>query len=458
MLAMEGASSSSGFRQLRPLVHLLVPLSFYWIAEEMTVSVLVDVVTSALCPEQSTCSEAIYINGLQQTVVGIVKMVILPLLGQLADDYGRKSLLLLTVSLNIFPFALLAYNQSRGFVYAYYVLRTISYILGHGSIQWLAVAFAADFVKEEKRAAAFSWVTGIFSASHLLGNVTARFLPAKYIFLVVVALFALCPVYIQLFLVETNRRSTRRDHNSTFWNNPIKILQTRYGSMKDTTIIVLNSRTLRGISFVSFFYELGMSGISNVLFYYLKSLFGYSKNQYSEIMMMVNVGQLFSQILMVPLINPIFGDKAVLSLGLLASVAFGLLNGLAWASWVPFLAAAFKSIYVIVKPSGYAIISKATSLEDQGKAQGFVAGVEAIAQFLSPLALSPLTSLFLSPSAPFHFKGFSIVLASVCMVNVYITLLVHLFILLCSIIWNLVLSGYCLLQGLHASTKRTLEA
>jgi len=57
-----------GFKELRPLVHLLLPLFFHWIAEEMTFSVLVDVLTSALCPGQTTCSEVIYISGLQQTV------------------------------------------------------------------------------------------------------------------------------------------------------------------------------------------------------------------------------------------------------------------------------------------------------------------------------------------------------------------------------------------------------
>lgn len=41
-----------------------------------------------------------------------------------------------------FVSALLAWNQSTEFVYAYYVLRTISYILSQGSIFCIAVAYA----------------------------------------------------------------------------------------------------------------------------------------------------------------------------------------------------------------------------------------------------------------------------------------------------------------------------
>lgn len=57
-----------GLRELRPLVHLLLPMIVHWIADEMTVSVLVDITTNALCPASDNCPEAIYINGIQQTV------------------------------------------------------------------------------------------------------------------------------------------------------------------------------------------------------------------------------------------------------------------------------------------------------------------------------------------------------------------------------------------------------
>ncbi|KAM7463811.1 hypothetical protein LguiA_031932 [Lonicera macranthoides] len=404
----EGGWVGRSVRELKPLLHLLLPLCFHWIAEEMTVSVLVDVTTNALCDGQSSCSQAIYINGLQQTclvaelwiraiglnllrildfrlsflrvrthafaegslkllflmvIVGIFKMVVLPVLGQLADEYGRKPLLLLTVSTTIVPFTLLAISESKGFVYAYYVLRTISYIISQGSIFCIAVAYVADIIDNSKRPAVFSWITGLFSASHVLGNLLARFLPEEYIF-------------EALFLNETVKSNPSRDQNSPRSNNPLKIIKARYDSMRYAATIVISSATLKNISLVSFFYELGMSGISGVLLYYLKAAFGFNKNQLSEILSMVGIGSIVSQIVVLPLLNPLVGDKVILCTALLASIAYALLYGLAWASWT------------------YSVISKASSSKNQGKAQGFVAGVQSIASLLSPLAMTPLTCEF----------------------------------------------------------------
>ncbi|KAM0940362.1 putative sugar transporter, major facilitator superfamily, MFS transporter superfamily [Dioscorea sansibarensis] len=411
MAAME----VTDLRVLRPLVHLLVPLSMHWIAYEMTVPVLVDVITGALCPGEKSCPEAIYLTGIRQTIVGIFKIVVDILLGQLADEYGRKPLLLLTLSASIVPFAVLAWDQSRPFVYAYFILHTISMIISQGSIFSIAVAYAADVVDRGKRAAAFGLITGLFSAAHVLGNALARFLPVEWIFEVSITLLICCAIYLKIFLPETLKRSPRPQQLGPSSTMLFRILQERWYSMKDTITLVTSSGTLRSITYITFFYKLGMTGISSVLLYYLKTVFGFNKNQFSEILLVVGIGSTFSQALLFPLINPLVGEQVILCLALLASIAYALFYGLAWAPWVPYLSASFGVIYILEKASTYAIISKASSLSDQGKVQGFFAGVRSIASLLSPLVMSPLTSFFLSSKAPFNCKGFSILLASVSM-------------------------------------------
>nr|KYP53007.1 Hippocampus abundant transcript 1 protein [Cajanus cajan] len=382
----------------------------------MTVSVIVDVTTSALCPGDSTCPKAIYINGLQQTIVGIFRMVVLPLLGQLSDEYGRKSLIIITMSTTIFPFALLAWHQSEEFVYAYYVVRTIANIISQGSVFCISLAYAADVVDESKRAAVFSWITGLLSASHVLGDVLALFLPEKYIFVVAIALLIFCIVYLKFFLVETVILAPRNSPKSGWWAKIVDVFQQRYKAMRTAAEIVIFSPTLRGMALVSFFYELGMSGISSVLLYYLKAVFGFNKNQFSELLMMVGIGSIFSQMLLLPILNPLVGEKVILCSALIASIAYAWLYGLAWAPWVPYLSASFGIIYVLVNPSTHAIISNASSSANQGKVQTFIAGTQCISDLLSPIAMSPLTSWFLSSNAPFDCKGFSIICASICMI------------------------------------------
>ncbi|KAL3520873.1 hypothetical protein ACH5RR_019022 [Cinchona calisaya] len=399
-------------REVRLLVHLLFPLCLHWIGEEMTHSVLVDVTTNALCPGTSTCPQAIYLNGLQQTTVGIFKMVVLPVLGQLSDDYGRKPLLLFTISTTIFPFALIAINKSKGFVYAYYVLRTISLIFTQGSIYCITAAYVADVVDDNKKAAGFSWMMGFFSISHVLGNVLARFLPGTYIFQVSVVLLIFSPVYMTLYLSETVTPAPKLDQHLPYFKKALKIVEEQYNSMRYAANVVISSPTLKYISLALFFYELGMSGVNSTLLYYLKAAFGFDKNQFSEILMVVGIGQIISQLLVLPLITPSVGEKLILCAAFLSSALYALLYGLAWAPWVPYFTASLGVVNVVVKPSSFALISKASSSTDQGKAQGFVLAVQSIALLLSPLAMTPLTNLFLSKNAPFDCKGFSFVCAS----------------------------------------------
>ncbi|KAL3523647.1 hypothetical protein ACH5RR_016481 [Cinchona calisaya] len=398
-------------REVRLLVHLLLPLFVHWMAKEMTRSVLVDVTTNSLCPGHQTCPEAIYLNALQQTTVGVFKMVAAPVVGQLSDDYGRKPLLLVSISTSVVPFTLLAINKSRGFVYAYYVVHIISLIF-EGSIFCITAAYVADVVDDNKKAAGFSWMMGLFSASHVLGNAVARFLPGAYIFEVSIALFIFCPVYMTLFLAETVTPTPKVDQCLPYSKKAFKIVKEQYNSMIYAAKVVISSPTLKCISLALFFYELGMSGVNSTLLYYLKAAFEFNKNQFSEILIVVGIGSIISQLLVLPSITPLVGEKVILCAALLSSAVYVLLYGLAWAPWVPYFAASFGVVNVLVKPCSFALISKASSSTDQGKAQGFILGVESIALLLSPLAMTTLINLFLSRNAPFNCKGFGFICAS----------------------------------------------
>ncbi|XP_043697687.1 hippocampus abundant transcript-like protein 1 [Telopea speciosissima] len=403
----------SSYGGLRALIHLLVPYCVHFIAEQMTVPLLVDVTTRAFCDVKSTtCSQAIYLNGFQQTVVGIFRVLMIPFLGHLADEYGRKPLLLLTISASIFPFAVLAWSDSKQYIYAYYVLRMISQIISQGSLPCISVAYVADVVEDSMKAAAFGWITGFFALSNFLGNMLSRVLPEEYIFKVSILLLAFCPVYLKLFLVETIKAAPRQELHSSDLATVNNVIRKQYKSMKNGLAVVANSGTLKSIALITFLYKLGLSGIHSVLLYYLKSVFAFNKNQFSEILMLVGIGSIFSQILVLPLINPLVGERGILCISLLASTAYGLFNGFAWAPWVPYMSASFEVVYVLMEPAIYAIVSKATSSTNQGKAQGFIAAVRSSATLLSPLAMSPVTSLFLSSKAPFDCKGFSLLCAS----------------------------------------------
>ncbi|CAI9091329.1 OLC1v1026334C1 [Oldenlandia corymbosa var. corymbosa] len=325
-------------REVKLLVNIMFPLCIHWIAEEMAHSVLVDVTTNALCPDHSSCSQVIYINGVQQT---------------------------------------------------------------------------ADVLDDNKKTSAFSWMMGLFSTSHVLGNIIARFLPEKYTFEVSVPLLIFVPVYMILYMTETVTPASKKDHSLPFSKSILKIVRERYESMRYTANIVSINPTLKRVNLVLFFYELGMSSINSTLLYYLKAAFGFDKNQFSEIMIVVGVGSIISQLVVLPIINPLVGERIILCTSLFSTTAYALLYGLAWAPWVPYLSASLGVVNVLVKPCTYALISKAAGPSDQGKAQGFIAGVQSISSLLSPLVMTPLTSLFLSEDAPFNCKGFSFVCASV---------------------------------------------
>ncbi|KAL3639009.1 hypothetical protein CASFOL_016916 [Castilleja foliolosa] len=408
------------------LSHLFMTVFLYCFSNLMVVPAITDVTLAALCPGKDRCSLAIYLSGAQQAMIGLGSLLVMPLVGNLSDTYGRKVMLTVPMTLSVFPLVILAYSRTKYYFYAYYVLKTLIAMASEGSVQFLALAYVADNVPESRRAAVFGMMSGVASSSFVFGNFSTRFISTSATFQVAAAMSIIALLYMRIFLPESAMimmnnsvctKSTETD--CLLEKSPSKKskLFKNLPSVDDTICLLRTSPTFTKAAVVAFFINVADVGLYASLMYYLKAQFHFNKDQFADLMIIGGIAGSISQLILMPILTPLMGEEKMLSLGLFFTCAHMVLYSVAWASWVPYAAAMITVVSTFALPCLRSIASKQTGPSEQGKAQGCITGICSFASIVSPIAFSPLTALFLSDNAPFHFPGFSIMVSGFAAVN-----------------------------------------
>ncbi|KAI4336731.1 hypothetical protein L6164_015222 [Bauhinia variegata] len=404
--------------KLYGLSHLFMTVFLYNFSTFMVIPAITDVTMTALCPGQDQCSIAIYLTGFQQAIIGLGTLVMMPLLGNLSDKFGRKAILTVPLSLAVIPVGILAYSRSRTFFYVYYVFKTLIGMVSEGSVPCLALAYVADNVQEGGRATAFGILSGIGSAAFVCGTLSTRFLSTALTFQVSTLVAVVAVVYMRILL-----RNSVTDENLSVpilsegkpktpkvdgeCKRNMQLFKTM-PSFEDLTSLLNSSLTITQTAIVAFFSTLAEAGLHGSMLYYLKARFHFDKNQFADLMVIAGIAGTMSQLLLMPVLAPALGEARLLSVGLFFNCVHVFAYSIAWSSWVPYAAAMFSILIVFSQPCLRSIVSKQVGPCEQGKAQGCISGICSFAHVVSPLAFSPLTALFLSERAPFNFPGFSI--------------------------------------------------
>ncbi|KAJ0967896.1 hypothetical protein J5N97_024813 [Dioscorea zingiberensis] len=416
-------------KELAGMVHLFACVFLFNLSASMVIPAITDVTLEALCPGKDQCSLAIYLTGFHQAITGLGTLLVTPLIGNLSDKYGRKALLTLPMTIGIIPLAILAYDRSTTFFYAYYVVKMFSGMFCEGSMQCLSLAYTADTVNERRRASAFGVLSGVSMAGFVSGTITARFLSSSSTFGVSTIVAIIAAVYMRAFLAETNRGAAAIDESSQLLcatcpadaeaSSPPKLSPIRkVPSLKDMISLLRSSLTMSRAAIVVFFNALGENSMQASLLYFLKAQFHFNKDQFADLLLIVGIAGAISQLLLMPMLAPL-GEEKLLNIGLLAGCAHVFLYSVAWSSWVPYLASSFVVMSVFSHPCIRSIVSKKVGPDEQGMAQGCITGIASFASILSPLLFTPLTASFLSDNPPFNFKGFSIMCSGFSMLAAF---------------------------------------
>ncbi|KAM0908654.1 hypothetical protein ACQ4PT_015305 [Festuca glaucescens] len=360
------------------LGHLLVFAFLFCVGAFMVTPVITDVTMAALCPGQDQCSLAIYLTGLQQA--------------------------------------------TRPYFYAYYVAKTLTAMVSEGAMMCLSLAYVADKVPEAQRAAAFGVFSGVCTAGFVAGTIAAHFLSVSSTFQVATLSVVAAVVYMRAFVQETDRgASLMRDEEASLLlfapSSSAEELSPRLPplrkapSLSEMVALLTSSSTFTRAAVITFFHSLGETGLQTALLYFLKAQFHYTKNQYANLLLIFGITGSFSQLTMMPLLAPKLGEHKLLVVALLGSCVHGFLYSIAWSFWVPYLAASCVILSILVGPCIRSIVSKKVGPSEQGMVQGCITGISSTASVISPLVFTPLTAWFLSETAPFNFKGFSLACA-----------------------------------------------
>ncbi|KAI3837755.1 hypothetical protein MKW92_019974, partial [Papaver armeniacum] len=388
------------------LRHIFVTVFLYNFAVFMVIPAITDVTMLALCPGQDECSLAIYLSGFQQAVTGLGSLMVMPVVGNLSDSYGRKALLTLPMILTILPLAILACGRTKYFFYGYYALKTLTAMFCEGSVLSLSLAYVADNISESRRSSAFGILSGIGSSAFLCGTLTSRFISTESTFKVSAFVAILATLYMRFFLPDSScnidptscskliSNKTKRIGNNVVDDSCPKIqIGKRIPSIDDMIHLLKTSLIFRQAAIVAFFTNLAEGGLREALLYFLKARFHFNKDQFADLMLIVGVSGVISQLVIMPILVPGLGEEKLLRIGLLASCVHMITYSISWVPWVPYVATAIVVLAVFSTPCLRSIASKQVGPEEQviWKAQGCISGIGSFANIISPLVFTPLT-------------------------------------------------------------------
>ncbi len=334
-----------------------------------------------------------------------------PIMGEFSDKYGRKKLLLLSISGNAIGYSLFAFGILLRSVPLIIFARVVNGIAS-GSIV-VAQAAIADSTKPEDRAKNF----GLIGAAFGLGMIFGPFIGGRLVDSSIVSWFstttpfffaaslALVNVsFIVFFFRETNRHIDR--------TRKLTLLKAVRNIEK-----AISLKTIRPLFITNFLFQGGFTFYMTFSGVFFLTRFGFTEANIGNYFAYIGMWIIFTQIVVTRFVARYFAEKSVLQNTIfIVSVAIFTITTL-HDSWWLYVVAPFMAFAMgLTQANMMALISRSADATVQGEILGINGSVSALANTLPPLLAGILAASF-APEAPLVLAAFVIALSGLYFIN-----------------------------------------
>ena len=313
-------------------------------------------------------------SGLIGSSYGLLQFLVSPLLGRLSDRYGRRPVLL--ASLTCLGVDYLAHAVSP----TVWLLMLFHAVAGAcAGTNTVVNAYIADVTEPELRARAFGLVGSAFGLGFIAGPTVGGLLGAVDVRLPFYAAagLAFANVAYGWFILPESRPGDRSTPLSLRVANPIGALAA-----------VLRRPVLGRLAWARLFADVARMTSQVIWTFFVTVRFGWSTAQVGAVMAAgALAGVVFQARAVGPLVRRL-GDKRAAVLG--GTIGVLALTGTAVASepWVIYLLQAVSVLGSVGGAAAQSWLSRATGADEQGTVQGAVTGIGALAETAVPVAAS----------------------------------------------------------------------
>lgn len=321
-----------------------------------------------------------------------------PVLGNLSDAFGRRTVLLLSLAGLAIDYVLLVVVDTLPLLF---LARVISGIFG-GSYA-AAQAAIADVTRPEERARNFGYVGAAFGVGFIAGPAIGGLLGEmgpRAPFVAASILAAANFIYGLTLFPETLERERRRRFD---WRraNPL-------GALSAARAIP----GLMGVAAVLTLWQIASLVYPLTWSFYAIAKFGWSTAMIGASLAVVGLVIAFAQFFVTGPAVARLGERKAASIGLMASCTGYLAYAFADEGWMAFVIMVTLVPGALVQPSLMAMMSRRATPETHGEVQGVAAMAMGVGSLVAPLLLTGTMARFTAADAPVHFPGAAFIVST----------------------------------------------